>query len=152
MAMVIACSTLPLTSVQYASKIMNDNWQKEKCGSAVCHNDTTLALVVQKVAEHTDTLSTLTKDIGEIKNSLSILISKLEGFNPNAVLLQETKIITLEGKVKDVEDELRKVSKKIIYWSGIGAVLVFICGYLIMPAIVNKISPEPAPVVLKASK
>ena len=89
---------------------MNEHWTKDQTCPGNCAKETTIALAVQKVAEHESTLAVLSRDINEIKNSLAVLLSKLDGFNPNVVSVQEAKITLLEAKVKDVEDELGKVT------------------------------------------
>ena len=104
--------------------------------------ETRMALTEQKVEEHGEILRSFSNDLAQIKLSLATLLTKLDSFNPTQATIHQNKIENLEKRIDITEQELGKITRKVIYWSGGLAVVFAILAYFVFPTVVNKLSNE----------
>ena len=105
-------------------------------------NDIDIAVLKQRVDAH----DIILRDVQQIKTDLSLLVQRFANFTPDCGIHQmrmnniDKELEGLKADLKEVKEKADKVTKKIIYWSGVFAVIVFILVYFLMPIITNRLS------------
>lgn len=124
--------------------MINENWNKE---TKMETNQTEIALIKQRLDQH----ELILKDVQQIKTDVATLVQRFSNFNPNCSL-HAMRVDTLEKELNSVRDDVKGITKKIIFWSGIFSVIIFLITYLIIPVVVDKIKSETQTVTMSQNQ
>jgi hypothetical protein len=86
----------------------------------------------------------LTENTMAIKTMLTALTVKLDSYSPTAVVLLQQTMIDNNSRLIGVEEKVDGITKKILIWSGIASVILFLLGQLLIPYALTHLAIKPA--------
>ena len=90
--------------------------------------------------ERVGKLENVAADINDIRCSLSVITSKINSFDFDSVGMTKTTLDNHTKEIDNLRNEVKGITKKVIYWSGGLAVIAFIVCWLVFPVIVSKVT------------
>jgi hypothetical protein len=113
---------------------MLTNWNKGKIMGETEAKD--IAVLAQRVQDHDERLEKIEKGLEalqELKINVALLVSKFANFQPNGCAMHQLTMDNFKERLTEIEKKSDSMHKKIITWTAIASVILFILSQILIP-------------------